>query len=245
MGENDQDYKDKMLELIKLEYNAMREEINNAHSHIFLTIQISLGAVSILLSILHYFKDDLVVIHFFLLILFSWISACAVLTILAESQRLKRAGDYICFLEEKVKLLWKPTDSLRTLYVDVWDEKQKVIEDWLTIKHTNCKLSAPLCFENWIRCLDMGVFSYGRSSFMFIMRFALIYIAIPATSIIASRLMCIDKTVNNIYYDAAIRNLQIFDVVVFFIIGVISIKVCRKNKVANKIQKQCLHGKSQ
>ena len=28
MGENEQDYKDKMLELIQLEYNAMREEIN-------------------------------------------------------------------------------------------------------------------------------------------------------------------------------------------------------------------------
>lgn len=37
MGENEQDYKDKMLELIQLEYNAMREEINSAHSHIYTT----------------------------------------------------------------------------------------------------------------------------------------------------------------------------------------------------------------
>ena len=244
MGENDQDYKDKMLELIKLEYNAMREEINNAHSHIFLTMQISLGAVGVILPILHTFKDDLVVIHFFLLILFPWISACAVLTILAESQRLKRAGDYICFLEEKVKLLWQPSDTL-SQYEKVWERRQNDVEDWLRIKHTDLKLSDPLCFEHWIRCLDMGEFSYGRSSFIFVMRFALIYIAIPTASIAASMLMYIDKTVNNIYYDAAIRSLPSFDVGVFFMIGCLSIKICRENKVVHIIQKQCLHGKRQ
>ena len=98
MGENEQDYKDKMLELIQLEYNAMREEINSAHSHIYTTMQISLAVVGAILTMLYNFKDNLVIVHFLLLILLPWISACAVLTILAESQRLKRAGDYICFL---------------------------------------------------------------------------------------------------------------------------------------------------
>lgn len=241
MGENEQDYKDKMLDLIQLEYNAMREEINSAHSHIFTTMQISLAAIGAILTMLYNFKDNLVIVHFLLLILLPWISACAVLTILAESQRLKRAGDYICFLEEKVKLLWKPSDTL-SQYEKVWKRKQRVVENWLRIKHTNIKLSGPLCFERWIRCLEMGEGSYGRSNIIFILRFALIYIAIPAASIATSMLMYHEKTVDNIYYDAVIRSLPGIDVRVFFMLGCLSIKICRENKVAYQIQKEYMDG---
>lgn len=175
MVENEQDYKDKMFELIKLEYNAMREEINNAHSHIFTTMDISLVAAGALSSIIYNYKNELIIIHFFLLLLFPWISVYAVLTILAESQRLKRAGDYICFLEEKVRLLCTMTDSLQKQYIEVWDNKQKVIEDWLNIKHSNLKLSSPLCFERWIRDLEILKSSYGRSN-VFLLQGLLVFI---------------------------------------------------------------------
>ena len=241
MGENEQDYKDKMLELIQLEYNAMREEINSAHSHIYTTMQISLAVVGAILTMLYNFKDNLVIVHFLLLILLPWISACAVLTILAESQRLKRAGDYICFLEEKAKLLWKPSDTL-SQYEKVWKRKQKVVEKWLRIKHTNINLSGPLCFERWIRCLEKGEGSYGRSNIIFILRFALIYIVIPAVSIVASRLIYWDNAMIDTFYDVAIRKLPCVDIILFSILGYFSIKICMENKVAYQIQKEYMDG---
>jgi len=239
MGENDQDYKDKMLELIKLEYNAMREEINNAHSHIFLTMQISLGAVGVILPILHTFKDDLVIIHFFLLLLFPWISVYAVLTILAESQRLKRAGDYICFLEEKVRLLCTTTDSLQKQYIEGWDKNQKVIEAWLNIEHSNLKLSSPLCFERWIRDLEMRKSSYGRSNPIFIMRFVSIYGTLPVFAIFVSIFIQIrGESINCVIYCLML----LADIVTLGIIYYVSRKICRENKVAYKIEKEYLNG---
>ena len=235
MGENDQDYKDKMLELIKLEYNAMREEINNAHSHIFTTMDISLVSAGALSSIIYNYKNELIIIHFFLLLLFPWISVYAVLTILAESQRLKRAGDYICFLEEKVRLLCTTTDTLQKQYIEVWDNKQKVIEDWLNIKHSNLKLSSPLCFESWIRDLEILKSSYGRSNVFFIARFACIYIAIPFFSIIVSIFMQFrEPIINWCVYGAII----VIEVVVFFVLGYKSYKICFENRVAYKIEKE-------
>ena len=235
MVENEQDYKDKMFELIKLEYNAMREEINNAHSHIFTTMDISLVAAGALSSIIYNYKNELIIIHFFLLLLFPWISVYAVLTILAESQRLKRAGDYICFLEEKVRLLCTTTDSLQKQYIEVWDNKQKVIEDWLNIKHSNLKLSSPLCFERWIRDLEILKSSYGRSNVFFIARFACIYIAIPFFSIIVSIFMQLrEPIINWCVYGAII----VVESVVFIVLGYKSYKICFENRVAYKIEKR-------
>lgn len=235
MIENERDYKDKMIELIKLEYNAMREEINSAHSHIFTTMQMSFAATGALLPIIFNYKNELIVIHFFLLLVFPWISAYAVLTILAESQRLKRAGDYICFLEEKARLLCTTTDSLQKQYIEVWNKKQKVIEDWLNIKHSNLKLSSPLCFERWIRDLEMLKSSYGRSHPMFIMRFVLIYGTLPFFAIIVSIFIQIrGESINWGIYCLML----LADIVTLGIIYYVSRKICRENKVAYKIKKK-------
>ena len=124
----------------------------------------------------------------------------------------------------------------------MWKRKQKVVENWLRIKHTDIKLSGPLCFERWIRCLEMGEGSYGRSSIIFILRFALIYIAIPAVSIVASILIYGDKATNATFYDVAIRKLPCIDIILFSILGYFSIKICMENKVAYQIQKEYLDG---
>ena len=235
MVENEQDYKDKMFEFIKLEYNAMREEINSAHSHIFTTMDIASVAAGALSSIIYNYKNELIIIQFFLLLLFPWISVYAVLTILAESQRLKRAGDYICFLEEKVRLLCTTTDSLQKQYIEEWDNKQKVIEDWLKIEHSNLKLSSPLCFERWIRDLGMLKSSYGRSNVFFIARFACIYIAIPVFSNIVSLFIQFrEPIINWVVYGAII----VIELVIFIILGYKSYKICMENRVAYKIEKR-------
>lgn len=234
MIENERDYKDKMIELIKLEYNAMREEINSAHSHIFTTMQIAFAAAGALLPIIYNYKNELIVIHFFLLLVFPWISVYAVLMILAESQRLKRAGDYICFLEEKARLLCTTTDSLQKQYIEAWDKKQKVIEDWLNIKHSNLKLSSPLCFEHWIRDLEMLKSSYGRSNPIFIMRFVSIYGTLPVFAIFVSIFIQIrGESINCVIYCLML----LADIVTLGIIYYVSRKICRENKVAYKIEK--------
>ena len=86
--------------------------------------------------------------------------------------------------------------------------------------------------------MEKGEGSYGRSNIIFILRFALIYIAIPAVSIVASRLIYWDNAMIDIFYDVAIRKLPCVDIILFSILGYFSIKICMENKVAYQIQKE-------
>ena len=46
MNQQENDKVEVMLQMIKVEYGAMREEINNTHSHIFMTIEISSATIT-------------------------------------------------------------------------------------------------------------------------------------------------------------------------------------------------------
>lgn len=118
-------------------------------------------------------------------------------------------------------------------------KKQKVIEDWLNIKHSNLKLSSPLCFERWIRDLEMLKSSYGRSNPIFIMRFVSIYGTLPVFAIFVSIFIQIrGESINCVIYCLML----LADIVTLGIIYYVSRKICRENKVAYKIEKEYLNG---
>ena len=151
MNQQENDKAEVMLQMIKVEYGAMREEINNTHSHIFMTIEISSATITALLAFLLNLQVNSFMFHFFLIVVIPWICASSTLIILSESQRMKRAGNYICILEEKVKNLCNYENESGSEGEKSWRLTQEKIEKWLKMCPSRISLLEPLCFERWIR----------------------------------------------------------------------------------------------
>ena len=180
MNQQENDKAEVMLQMIKVEYGAMREEINNTHSHIFMTIEISSATITALLAFLLNLQVNSFMFHFFLIVVIPWICASSTLIILSESQRMKRAGNYICILEEKVS----GSEGEKS-----WRLTQEKIEKWLKMCPSRISLLEPLCFERWIRELEAVNSPLGRANFLLIFRFALIYGGASALSLFSSLVM--------------------------------------------------------
>ena len=175
MNQQENDKVEVMLQMIKVEYDAMREEINSTHSHIFTTMEISSATITALLAFLPNLQVNSFMFHFFLIVVILWICASSALIILSESQRMKRAGNYICILEEKVKNLCACEHESRGEGEKSWRLTQEKIEKWLKMSPSRISLLEPLCFERWIRELEAVNSPLGRANFLLIFRFALIY----------------------------------------------------------------------
>lgn len=178
-----------MLQMIKVEYGAMREEINSTHSHIFTTIEISSATIIALLAFLPNLQVNSFMFHFFLIVVIPWVCGSSTLIILSESQRMKRAGDYICILEEKVKNLYACEHESRGEREKSWRLTQNKIEKWLKMSPSRISLFEPLCFERWIRELEAVNSPLGRANFLLIFRFALIYGGASLLSVSSSFVM--------------------------------------------------------
>ncbi len=189
MNQQENDKAEVMLQMIKVEYGAMREEINNTHSHIFMTIEISSATITALLAFLLNLQVNSFMFHFFLIVVIPWICASSTLIILSESQRMKRAGNYICILEEKVKNLCNYENESGSEGEKSWRLTQEKIEKWLKMCPSRISLLEPLCFERWIRELEAVNSPLGRANFLLIFRFALIYGGASALSLFSSLVM--------------------------------------------------------
>ena len=189
MNQQENDKAEVMLQMIKVEYGAMREEINNTHSHIFMTIEISSATITALLAFLLNLQVNSFMFHFFLIVVIPWICTSSTLIILSESQRMKRAGNYICILEEKVKNLCNYENESGSEGEKSWRLTQEKIEKWLKMCPSRISLLEPLCFERWIRELEAVNSPLGRANFLLIFRFALIYGGASALSLFSSLVM--------------------------------------------------------
>lgn len=189
MNQQENDKAEVMLQMIKVEYGAMREEINSAHSHIFTTLEFSSATITALVAFLPNLQVNSFMFHFFLIVVIPWICASSTLIILSESQRMKRAGDYICILEEKIKNLCACEHESRGEGEKFWRLTQEKIEKWLKMSPSRISFLEPLCFERWIRELETVNSPLGRANFLLIFRFALIYGGASALSLLSSLVM--------------------------------------------------------
>jgi len=151
---------------IEIEYAAMRSEIETAHRHIFLTMQISWGFIGALMVVVLDNIGDTnktLLVNVVMCILIPVICATALSFMLAESIRMQRAGDYICILERKVALfnIHRHIDS-----ASLHDEEHE-----RTNKCSAIELTQPLAFERWIRDSSIKKSIYGRAGFMLWFRF--------------------------------------------------------------------------
>lgn len=175
--------KDLYVRLIELEYLAMRDEIRSSHSHIYLSLQICFALVAASVTIAVNMKAYPVLIHIILSIFVPFVCFTTIMMILSESIRMKRAGDYICFLEKKSELLFQDNAFFR--HSKTWDKTQINIEKWLHLEKSDLKMIAPLCYEQWIRESNVKKAYYGRGNFLTQIRFLIIF-AIALFSILYS-----------------------------------------------------------
>ena len=235
MNQQENDKAEVMLQMIKVEYGAMREEINSAHSHIFTTIEISSATITALLAFLSNLQVNSFIFHFFLIVVIPWVCASSTLIILSESQRMKRAGDYICILEEKVKNLCAYENESRGEGKESWRRTQEKIEKWLKMIPSRISFLEPLCFERWIRELEAVNSPLGRANFLLIFRFALIYGGASLLSVLSSLVMWLSDTTS-----ASWDNLY----AIFFLVTVtgllavfyLSLVIAVENKSSCKLQ---------
>ena len=235
MNQQKNDKAEVMLQMIKVEYGAMREEINSAHSHIFTTIEISSATITALLAFLPNLQVNSFMFHFFLIVVIPWICASATLIILSESQRMKRAGNYICILEEKVKNLCPYENESGSEGEKSWRLTQEKIEKWLKMSPSRISFLEPLCFERWIRELKAMNCPLGRANILLIIRFALIYGGASLLSVSSSLVMWLGDATSTSW-----ENLY----AIFFLITVtgllavlyLSISIVAENKVSYKLQ---------
>lgn len=227
-----------MLQMIKVEYGAMREEINSTHSHIFTTIEISSATIIALLAFLPNLQVNSFMFHFFLIVVIPWVCGSSTLIILSESQRMKRAGDYICILEEKVKNLYACEHESRGEGEKSWRLTQNKIEKWLKMSPSRISLFEPLCFERWIRELEAVNSPLGRANFLLIFRFALIYGGASALSLLSSLVMWLRDTTSGswdnlyaIFFLVTVTGL----LVVFYLSLVIAVENKSSCKLLGKI----------
>lgn len=229
MNQQENDKAEVMLQMIKVEYGAMREEINSTHSHIFTTMEISSATITALLAFLPNLQVNSFIFHFFLIVVIPWICASSTLFILSESQRMKRAGNYICILEEKVKNLCTYENESGSEGEKSWRETQEKIEKRLKMSPSRISLSEPLCFERWIRELKAVNSPLGRANFLLIFRFALIYGGASAISLFSSLAM------RWIYARSASWNIFYFILLFVTVIGLLavfylSVKIITENE---------------
>lgn len=235
MNQQENEKAEVMLQMIKVEYGAMREEINSTHSHIFTTIEISSATITALLAFLSNLQVNSFIFHFFLIVVIPWVCASSTLIILSESQRMKRAGDYICILEEKVKNLCACEHESRGEGKESWRRTQEKIEKWLKMSPSRISLLEPLCFERWIRELEAVNSPLGRANFLLIFRFALIYGGASLLSVFSSLVMWLSDTTS-----ASWDNLY----AIFFLVTVtgllavfyLSLVIAVENKSSCKLQ---------
>jgi len=180
----EKEYKE-YLSMITLEYNAMRDEIRTSHSQCFLTVQITLAACIALIGyvISNIDKIDAFNASLILAFIIPVISFSALMFILSETVRMKRAGDYICILESKAKIIF---DKQTIIFEN--DLLQERIKNDLKITKTKLDLGSPLSFESWIRELSNEKDGHGRAFFMLQFRYLLFFL-IPVLTFISALIL--------------------------------------------------------
>jgi hypothetical protein len=80
---------------------------------------------------------------------------------IGEVVRMKRAGDYLCLIEDKMAILTRDD----TLMPDMpnWSEARKDVEIWLRLRDSQMSLRDPLNWERWLRRTRPPVWALSSS----------------------------------------------------------------------------------
>jgi len=177
------------------EYKTLRNEIRQCSANTLTVLYIGFGAIGVLCAVgfplINSEKtvdSGLIIFGLFVPIIALGIS----FLILAEATRLKRIGDYICFIEFKLSSFFKEITEKK---LKNWTSFQKIIENRLLFTHASINLSEPLIWERWLRCSSTdecpkNKFNLSsRSSWAYILRIGLLGIISFLSFVIAAYYM--------------------------------------------------------
>jgi len=211
-----------------LEYNAMRDEIRSAHSHIFTTIQLSIAIMGVLIGLAISNANNFPYNVILLCALIPVFSLTALSIIVSESARLERAGNYICLLEEKTNSIFKKHMAIDLSFLA---PELKKSEEIYIDKISDTDLSGAIQYEKWIRDLSKVKSIYGRAANFLKFRF-LVFFLIPFLSVIFAAFLQFQSD----RYEVIIQNYMliaifaVFDLTWYLFIIYYGIKLSRHTK---------------
>ncbi len=135
------------------EYKTLRDESKQCSINMFSAFSIGLGVIGIaaisgfsLWGVPEGQFVSLIVFYAFIPI----VIGSSVFLWLGEAARFKRVGDYICFIEIKLSLIFKELCKDNN-FGEKWEFFQKRIEHNLKLPSTKLYLGYPLVWEQWLR----------------------------------------------------------------------------------------------
>jgi len=141
------------LSIVAEEYKSLRDEIKQASINMFSSLNWGAAILGLVIAagFTQWNKQHAVVLLIFF-IFTPLFSAMTMFLWLGEAVRFKRAGDYICLIEQKAGMV---LDDVKQKYSikENWDQLKRHIEESIRIPSTSndLDLSDPLAWEQWLK----------------------------------------------------------------------------------------------
>lgn len=141
------------LLMVTEEYKSLRDENKQASINMFSALNWGAAILGLIIAagFTQWNKQHAVVLLIFF-IFSPTLSAMTMFLWLGDAVRFKRAGDYICLIEQKVGMV---LDEVKKKYSlkENWDQLKQHIEDSIKIPSTSydLDLSDPLAWEQWLK----------------------------------------------------------------------------------------------
>lgn len=134
------------------EYKTLRDESKQASINMFAALQLGAGFVGLTLAagLTQWGRSTEVSVVVFM-ILVPLLGAFSTFIWLGEAIRLKRAGDYLAFLEQKVGLLFSTSGAVPHMMKELLPSLQRKAEAKLGLVSSPIYLIDPLGWEQWLR----------------------------------------------------------------------------------------------
>jgi hypothetical protein len=191
------------------EYKSIREESRQASVNMFRSLSIGIGAAAIAIvasfnfinKIIDLSGYELIIILSIFCVIVPFLLALITVFWLGELARFKRAGNYLCFIEAKVSLLFD--DYYNQKVKNKWEKIQKSIEEKLNVKETFSELGRPIQWEIWLRSFEKkkysnysnkknkrrAFFTSGHMKWIYITRLALLALSFYITLFVGIKLV--------------------------------------------------------
>jgi hypothetical protein len=155
------------------EYKSIREESKQASINMFAALQwgAAVQGVVVVGAFTQWDKEPGVVLFAFCLLVPA-LCAMTMLLWLGEAARMKRAGDYVGILEQKVSLLLDEFRRESTEFQFEWAQVQARIEKNLNLSFTEVDLVDPLAWEQWLKEMAGRNTSEGHLKLLYQLRIA-------------------------------------------------------------------------
>ena len=174
------------------EYKTIRDESKQASINMFTSLQwggVTIGVV--LAAVLS--KGDNASIPLISFVFIPLLAGATLVLWLGEAIRLKRAGDYICFIEQKVSLLFDDFRN-RSGITSYFNEWQETLTASFQLTPSDVDLSEPMAWEQWLKDMKDREKSKhnsteGHQKYIYLYRLAFIVI-LPFVSLVAGLIYC-------------------------------------------------------